>query len=136
MAVTSNFHLNLLPRTPRAALSRVPPCPIFKVCFFLLVHSGEGIPASLRVIGIKKKKKKRITERIKVESPLPLDEAVWMECSKQIKSIVQTLHIKMIRTDSFEKTLMLGKIEDRRRRGQQRMRWLDGVTDLMDMSSE
>ena len=36
--------------------------------------------------------------------------------------------------DSFEKTLMFGKIEGRRRRGQQRMRWLDGITDLMDMS--
>ena len=36
--------------------------------------------------------------------------------------------------DSFEKTLMLGKIEGRRRRGRQRMRWLDGITDLMDMS--
>ena len=40
----------------------------------------------------------------------------------------------MRRTDSFEKTLMLGKIEDRRRRGRQRMRWLDGIIDLMDMS--
>ena len=40
----------------------------------------------------------------------------------------------MGRTDSFEKTLMLGKIEGRRRRGQQRMRWLDGITDSMDMS--
>ena len=40
----------------------------------------------------------------------------------------------MQRTDLFEKTLMLGKIEGRRRRGQQRMRWLDGSTDLMDMS--
>ena len=39
----------------------------------------------------------------------------------------------MRRTDSFEKTLMLGKIEGRRRRGQQRMRWLDGITDSMDM---
>ena len=37
------------------------------------------------------------------------------------------------RTDSLEKTLMLGKIEDGRRRGQQRMRWLDDITDLMDM---
>ena len=37
-------------------------------------------------------------------------------------------------TDSFEKTLMLGKIEGRRRRGQQRMRWLDGITDSVDMS--
>ena len=39
----------------------------------------------------------------------------------------------MRRADSFEKTLMLGKIEGRRRRGQQRMRWLDGITDSMDM---
>ena len=38
----------------------------------------------------------------------------------------------MQRTDSFEKTLMLGKIEGRRRRGRQRMRWLDGITDSMD----
>ena len=40
----------------------------------------------------------------------------------------------MRRADSFEKTVMLGKIEGRRRRGQQRMRWLDGITDMMDMS--
>ena len=40
----------------------------------------------------------------------------------------------MQRTDSSEKTLMLGKIEGERRRGQQRMRWLDGITDWMDMS--
>ena len=40
----------------------------------------------------------------------------------------------MRRTDSFEKTLILGKIEGRKRRGQQRMRWLDGITDSMDMS--
>ena len=40
----------------------------------------------------------------------------------------------MQRADSFEKTLMLGKIEGRRRRGRQRIRWLDGITDSMDMS--
>ena len=40
----------------------------------------------------------------------------------------------MQRADSLEKTLMPGKIEDRRRRGQQRMRWMDGITDSMDMS--
>ena len=39
----------------------------------------------------------------------------------------------MQRADSFEKTLMLGKIEGRKRRGQQRMRWLDGITDTMDL---
>ena len=41
---------------------------------------------------------------------------------------------QMLRTDSFEKTLMLGTIESRRRRGRQRMRWLDVITDSMDMS--
>ena len=40
----------------------------------------------------------------------------------------------LMRTDSFEKTVMLGKIEGRRRRGRQRMRWLDGITDSMDMN--
>ena len=40
----------------------------------------------------------------------------------------------MHRSDSLEKTIMLGKTEGRRRRGQQRMRWMDGITDLMDMS--
>ena len=40
----------------------------------------------------------------------------------------------MQRADSFEKTLMLGKIESRRRRGQQKMRWLDGITDSMEMN--
>ena len=51
-----------------------------------------------------------------------------------LKLKVQYFGHLMQRTDSFEKTLMLGKIEDRRRRGQQRMRWLDGITDSMDMS--
>ena len=45
----------------------------------------------------------------------------------------QTFGHLMRRADSFEKTLMLGKIEGWRRRGRQRMRWLDGITDLMDM---
>ena len=44
------------------------------------------------------------------------------------------LQYLMRRTDSLEKTLMLGKIESRRRKEQQRIRWLDGITDLMDMS--
>ena len=44
------------------------------------------------------------------------------------------LNSKLQRTDSLEKTLMLGKIEGRRKRGQQRMRWLDSITDAMDMS--
>ena len=47
---------------------------------------------------------------------------------------LQYLGYLMHRSDSFGKTLLLGKIEGRRRRGQQRMRWLDGITDLMDMS--
>ena len=51
-----------------------------------------------------------------------------------LKLKIQHFGHLMRRTDSFEKTLMLGKIEGRRRRGQQRMRCLDGITDLMDMS--
>ena len=51
-----------------------------------------------------------------------------------LKLKLQYFDHPMWRADSFEKTLMLGKIEDRRRRGQQRMRWLDGITDSMDMS--
>ena len=51
-----------------------------------------------------------------------------------LKLRLQNFGHMMWRTDSFEKTLMLGKIECRRRRGQQRMRWLDGITDSMDMS--
>ena len=51
-----------------------------------------------------------------------------------LKLRLQYLGHLMQRTDSLEKTLMLGKIEGRRRRGRQRMRWLDGITDSMDMS--
>ena len=50
-----------------------------------------------------------------------------------LKMKLQYFGHEMIRTDSLEKTLMLGKIEGRKRRGQQRMRWLDGITDSMDM---
>ena len=50
-----------------------------------------------------------------------------------LKLKLQYLGHLMGRTDSLEKTLMLGKIEGRRRRGRQRMRWLDGITDSMDM---
>ena len=50
-----------------------------------------------------------------------------------LKLKLQYFHHLMRRTDPFEKTLMLGKIEGRRRRGRQRMRWLDGITNSMDM---
>ena len=59
------------------------------------------------------------------------------ECSLEglmLKLKLQYFGHRMRRADSFEKTLMLGKIEGRRRRGWQRMRWLYGITDLMDMS--
>ena len=51
-----------------------------------------------------------------------------------LKLKLQYIGHLMQRTDSLEKTLMLGKIEGGRRRGQQKIRWLDGITDLMDMS--
>ena len=59
------------------------------------------------------------------------------ECSLEglmLKLKLQYFGPLMQRADSFEKTLMLGKIEGRRRSGQQRMRWLDGITDSIDMS--
>ena len=59
------------------------------------------------------------------------------ECSLEgqlLKLKLQYFGHLMRRTDSFEKTLMLGKIEGGRRRGRQRMRWLDGITDSIDMS--
>ena len=51
-----------------------------------------------------------------------------------VEAETPTLWPPDVRANSFEKTLMLGKIEGRKRRGQQRMRWLDGITDSMDMS--
>ena len=62
---------------------------------------------------------------------------ISLECSLEglmLKLKLQYFGHLMQRADSFEKTLMLGKIEVRMRRGQQRMRWLDGITDSMDMS--
>ena len=53
--------------------------------------------------------------------------------SEELMLKLQYFGLLMQRTNSLEKPLMLGKIEGRRRRGQQRMRWLDGITDLMDM---
>ena len=79
-----------------------------------------------------------------LESPLGSKEIqpvhpkeISPECSLEglmLKLKLQYFGHLMKRTDSFEKTLMLGKIEGGRRKGQQRMRWLDGITDSMDMS--
>ena len=67
------------------------------------------------------------------------NQSIVMEISPELEGLMLKLKLQyfghLIRgTDSLEKTLTLGKIEGRRRRGQQRMRWLDGITDLMDMS--
>ena len=79
-----------------------------------------------------------------LESPLDCKEVktvypkeISPECSLErlmLKLRLQNLGHLMQRTDSLEKTLMVGKIEARRRRGQQRMRWLDGIAISMDMS--
>ena len=71
------------------------------------------------------------------KSNQPIPKEIGPECSLEglmLKLKLQYFGHLMRRADSFEKTLMLGKIEGRRRRGQQRMRWLDGITDLMGMS--
>ena len=69
------------------------------------------------------------------------NQSILKEISPEYSLEGQMLKLKlqyfghlMLRTDSLEKILMLGKIEGMRRRGQQRMRWLDGITDLVDMS--
>ena len=59
--------------------------------------------------------------------------SVFIGRTVMLKLTLQYFGHLMRRADSFEKTLMLGKIEGRRRRGRQRMRWLDGITDWMDM---
>ena len=79
-----------------------------------------------------------------LESPLDckeINQSILKEISPEysleglmLKLKLQYLGHLMQRTDSLEKTLMLGKIEGRRRRGQQRMRWLDGITDSMGIS--
>ena len=79
----------------------------------------------LRVPWTKRRSSQSILKEISPEYPLE---------GLMLKLKLQYFGHLMGRTDSFEKTLMLGKIEDGRRRGQQRMRWLDGITDLMDMS--
>ena len=78
-----------------------------------------------------------------LESPLnfkaiqpvhPKADQSWVFTGKtDVKAETPVLGYLMQRADSFEKTLMLGKIEGRKRRGQQKMRWLDGITDTMDM---
>ena len=76
-----------------------------------------------------------------LESPLDSNQSILKEISREysLEGLMLKLNIQyfghlMRRTDSLEKTLMLGKIEGGRRRGQQRMRWLDGNTDSVDMS--
>ena len=79
-----------------------------------------------------------------LESPLdckqiqlvhPKGDQSWVFIGRtDVKAETPILWPPHVRADSFERTLMLGKIEGRRRRGRQRMRWLDGITDSMDMS--
>ena len=81
-----------------------------------------------------------VLEKI-LESPLESNQSILKEISPEysLEGLILKLELQYFghlirRTDSLEKTLMLEKIEGRRRRGQQRMRWLNGITDSMDMS--
>ena len=76
-----------------------------------------------------------------LENPLDFKESILKEISPEysLEGLMLKLKLQycghlMRKTDSLEKTLMLGKIEGGRRRGRQKMRWLDGITDSMDMS--
>ena len=88
----------------------------------MLLNCGVGL---LRVPWTARRSNLSILEEISPE--YSLEELI-------LKLTLQYFGHLMRRTDSLEKTLMLGKIEDGRRRGRQRMRWLDGITDSMDMS--
>ena len=69
-----------------------------------------------------------------IQSAHPKGDQSWVFIGKtDVEAETSILWPPNARADSFEKTLMLGKIEDRRIRGRQRMRWLDGITDSMDM---
>ena len=74
------------------------------------------------------------TARRSIQSILKENSPEYSSEGLMLKLKLQYFGHLMRRADSFEKTLMLGKIEGQRRRGQQRMRWLDGITDSMDMS--
>ena len=78
----------------------------------------------MRVLWIERRSNQFILKEI---SPVCSFEGLMLNLKLQYFGYI------MRRVDSLEKTLMLGKIEDRRRRGRQRMRWLDGITDSMDM---
>ena len=90
----------------------------------MLLNCGVG-EDSLRVPWTARRSNQSIVKEISPEYSLE---------GLMLKLKVQYFGLLMQRTDSFEKTLMLGKIEGGRRRGRQRIRWLDGITDSMDMS--
>ena len=83
------------------------------------------VPLDLNFFTITRRSNQSILKEISPEYSLE---------GSMLKLKLQSFGHLMQRTDSLEKTLMLGKIEGGRRRGRQRMRWLDGITDLMDMS--
>ena len=89
----------------------------------MLLNCGVG--EDLRVPWTARRSNQSILKEI--SSEYSLEELI-------LKLKLQYFGYLMRRNDSFEKTLMLGRIESRRRRGRQRMRWLDGITDLIDMS--
>ena len=89
----------------------------------MLLNCGVG--EDLRVPWIARRSNQSILKEISLECSLE---------GLMLKLKLQYFHLLMPRANSFEKTLMLGKIGGRRRRGRQRMRWLDGITDSMDVN--
>ena len=102
----------------------------FNICFSHSIFTGDAFELwcwrrLLRVVWTARRSNQSILKEISPEYSL---EGLMLKLKPQYFG-----HL-MQRTDSIEKTLMLGKIEGGRRRGRQRMRWLDGITDVMDMS--
>ena len=119
------------PSKPGRSLTPQPPLPGTR-CFsgFLPTSTPYSGSALTPDLSLHPKQKQSESDPPNAWSGLPHFPGL----SSKLVVIFQCFGLLMQRTDSLEKTLMLGKIEGRRKRGRQRMRWLDGITDLMDMS--
>ena len=114
-----------LPKKVRLVKAMIFPVVMYGCESWTMMLLNRGVGEDLRVLWTPRRVNQSILKEISPERSLE---------GQMLKLKLQYFGHLMQRTDSFEKTLMLGMIEGRSRRGQQRMRWLDGITYSMDMS--